>query len=300
MIHDAWQSFLERESDPPPSGGKQSGHASAGSAGVAWLPDLGVAAFEGPDVRRFLQGYLTCDTADLGDTRLLPAAICSLKGRVVVNGWCVAPAAEQVLFVIHRSLFDTLAKMLQVYLRFSKTRLEDRSDALLVLAGTGLDAGASGLVIDATRRLFLCDSVEAAAELWRAHPHLSAAEWQARLIDDGIPLVSAATSDAFLPQMLNLPRLGAIDFDKGCYLGQEVVARAQHRGQVKRQLLRLAWTGSASPEAGAELLDADGRARAVIVQAAGGPNAGTALAVVQDETRFPLHLNDGTEFTSVD
>jgi tRNA-modifying protein YgfZ len=292
MIQEAWQSYLERESSPTASNAQPAGSASAG---ITRLPALTVAAFEGPDVRRFLQGYLTCDTTALDAARAVPAAICSLKGRVVVNGWCLAPTAEQVLFVIDESLFEPLAALLKVYLRFSRTRLTDLRGELLVFGGLDLPADAGGIGIDADRRLYLCNTIEDAAELWRAQPHIEPDAWAARLIADGIPLVTAATSDAFLPQMLNLPELGAINFNKGCYLGQEVVARAQHRGQVKRHLLRLSWQGSAAPAPGAELTDAGGRSRAVVIQASGHAG-GTALAVVQDETAYPLRLDD-TEFT---
>lgn len=294
MIQQSWQSYLQHE------GARRSSAAAAGApsersnAGIAWLSELTVAAFQGPDVLRFLQGYLTCDTASLDGARLVPAAICSLKGRVVVNGWCFAPAPDQVLFVIHESLFDALAAMLQVYLRFSKTRLTDRRDTLLVFGGLGLDPEPAGTPLDPTRQLFLCDSVQLAAELWHRHPQLADGAWQAALIADGVPLVSAPTSDAFLPQMLNLPELGAINFNKGCYLGQEVVARAQHRGQVKRHLVRLAWQGSEPPLPGAELADAGGRARATVVQSTGSAGTGTALAVVQDDTDFPLTLGTTT------
>jgi len=283
MIHQAWQSFLER------TDANRSGTGAPATHGIAWLPELTVAAFEGADVRRFLQGYLTCDTAALDASRFVPAAICSLKGRVVVNGWCIAPHPQQVLLVIHASLFDPLHALLRVYLRFSRTRLSNIGDERLVFGGLNLDENAGGAPVDAARRLFVCADLAEAERLWQAHSHLAPDTWQRQLIADGVPLVTATTTDAFLPQMLDLPALGAINFNKGCYLGQEVVARAQHRGQVKRHLARLAWQGNDAPAPGAELTDAAGRNRGVVIQSVGPPEAGIALAVVQDETDFPLH-----------
>jgi folate-binding Fe-S cluster repair protein YgfZ len=96
--------------------------------------------------------------------------------------------------------------------------------------------------------------------------------------------------------MLDLPALGAINFNKGCYLGQEVVARAQHRGQVKRHLLRLRWHGAGTPSRGTLLEDAGGRSRGVVIQATGAGGAGFALAVVQDESALTLR-GAGAEFT---
>ncbi len=100
--------------------------------------------------------------------------------------------------------------------------------------------------------------------------------------------------------MLDLPRIGAVSFDKGCYLGQEIVARAQHRGQVKRHLVRMMWQGENVPTAGTPLTDDSGQARGVLLLAAGddaesaargttaGKRSGTALAVLQDDTTATL------------
>lgn len=297
MIHADWQSFLETEGSDAAMARTQSAiPRGTAERGIAWLPDLTVAAFEGSDARGFLQGYLTCDTAGLDATRWVPAAVCSLKGRVVANGWCLAPGPERVLLLTHASLFAVVETHLRLYLRFSRTRLTDRRDTLLLFGGLELGPDAGGVQLDHRRRIFLCESVEQAARLWRGLPQLPERAWQACLIEDRIPLVSAATSDAFLPQMLNLPELGAINFNKGCYLGQEVVARAQHRGQVKRHLARLEWRGPQTPAPGDELADVDGRSRAVIIQAVGSARSGQALAVVQDDANFPLRL-DATEFS---
>lgn len=281
MNHQAWQSFLD--ANPAPVG-------DADAAGIVPAPALAVAAFRGADVRRFLQGYLTCDTAALNADRFTPAAICSLKGRVVVNGWCLASAQDEVRFVIHASLLGTLENLLKVYLRFSRTRLLDLSGSHIVLGGLGLDASAGGTPIDATRQLFICATLEEAQRLWSLHPRLPAAAWSGALIRDGIGLVSAETTDRFLPQMLNLHTQGAISFNKGCYLGQEVVARAQHRGQVKRHLQCLAWQGPIAPAAGSALTDSGGRQRGIVVQSVGEHDQGLVLAVVQDESTYPLNM----------
>ncbi len=108
--------------------------------------------------------------------------------------------------------------------------------------------------------------------------------WLASLAADGIPLVSAAVTGEFLPQMLNLDALDAVDFRKGCYLGQEVVARAQHRGRVKRRLARLTWRGAAAPEPGADVTDDAGKPQGVVVQSARhGDGGGLALAVLRTD-----------------
>lgn len=284
MPRTPWQEFLSSEPAP---------HAAAG---LAWLPELAPVRFSGSDARAFLQGYLTCDTTALERARLTPTALCSLKGRVVLNGWCAllddGPGAENVLLVLHASLVDRLAAFLRPYLAFSRTALSDLGDELALLASLDLPADPGALPIDARRALYPCAEAEARS-LWAAHPHVAAAAWFSALTADGVALVSEPTSEAFLPQMLDLHTLGAVDFAKGCYLGQEVVARAQHRGQVKRHLTRLRWHGS-RPPAGAEIRDGNGRVHGVVVQsAADEAGGGPALAVLRDDAPKALEGDTG-------
>lgn len=287
MIHDHWQQYLQQAGKPEPA-----------SAGLAYLPELAAVRFSGADVRKFLQGYLTCDTDDLRPDRLIPTALCNLKGRVVMNGWCAplpehGDRAQHVVLVLHASLVERLAGFLDAYLKFSRTTLTDLRPDTLVFGSLDLEAAgeAGGLPLDGRRCLFLASDLDAARELWVAHPHLPAATWLAALTADGIPLVSTDVSETFLPQMLDLQTLGAINFAKGCYLGQEVVARAQHRGQVKRRLARLRWQGARAPLPGAEITDAGGRPQGVIVQSA-TDGSGALLAVLSRDAPQELRHGD--------
>jgi tRNA-modifying protein YgfZ len=275
MIHEQWQTYLT------------AADGARAPAGIAYLPEIAVARFAGADARAFLQGYLTCDTEQLSPGYLTPTALCNLKGRVVMNGWCTA-ADQDVILLLHQSLMDDLKTFLRAYLMFSKTKLADQRDEVLVFGSLDLSARPQGLTLDGRRQLFLCDRLEAARELWEALPHLPDQAWLAALTADGIPLISQAVSQKFLPQMLNLEALGAIDFTKGCYLGQEVVARAQHRGQVKRRLAHLTWSG-AQPAAGADVTDDRHLSVGTVVQSAqDSPHGGPLLAVLQQQAQPPL------------
>lgn len=288
MLHNEWQSIAMGLATVP------------GAEGVVWLPDYAVSTFQGPDVSRFLQGYLTCDVAALQRDRAQPAALCNIKGRVVVNGWAVSAAPDQVRLLHDRSLSPVLSDLLAVYLRFSKTRLIDHSAELLVFGALDLPDLPGAVRADARRQWLLLESSAAARTLIQTTPTITASAWQRALIADGIATVTAATRDQCLPQMLDLPRIGAVSFDKGCYLGQEIVARAQHRGQVKRHLVRMMWQGENVPTAGTPLTDDSGQARGVLLLAAGddaesaargttaGKRSGTALAVLQDDTTATL------------
>lgn len=283
MIQEQWQQYL---TGAPAE--------AAGGAGLAWLRDLAAVRFEGRSVRDFLQGYLTCDTRELEPGKLLPTALCNLKGRVVMNGWC-APAGDQdVLLVLHESLVDRLTAFLKPYLMFSRnTTLADLRDRAVLLASLDL-ADASGLVLDDRRRLRVVTEIGDAQAAWEHHPHITADRWLASLTTDGMALLSAPVSETFLPQMLDLDRSGAIDFEKGCYLGQEVVARAQHRGQVKRRLTRLIWEGSPPPEAGADVTDPDGKPQGVVLQSAADERgqSGWLLAVLREGAPDGLRQGD--------
>jgi folate-binding protein YgfZ len=274
MLHTDWQSVaMTLHPDPAPHG-------------VVWLPEYGVSTFEGPDATRFLQGYLTCDVAALRADRAQPTALCNIKGRVVVTGWAVGQAPDRVQLLHDRSLSAVLRELLAVYLRFSKTRLIDQSDSLLVFGALDMPDLPGAARADARRQWLLEASIDAARARVESANAITVAAWQRALIADGIAVVTAPTRDQCLPQMLDLPRIGAVSFDKGCYLGQEIVARAQHRGQVKRHLSRLTWSGAAVPAAGTALQDDDGHARGVLLQAA--QDAVTEDAVAEDAvTRVP-------------
>lgn len=189
--------------------------------------DVKVLIVEGAMAADFLQGYLTCDTLKLQPGQAQPAAICNVKGRVLANGWAVQ-LAQGIGLVIHASRFEAAAEFLTPYVTFSKCDL--RAAPLFVMTNTP----AADIHLLPGVRLAL---VENAAS---TEPDVSTT-MQALLVDAEIALVSTPVSEAFLPQMLALDRIGAVDFDKGCYLGQEIVARAQFRGEVKRQLVKFKW-----------------------------------------------------------
>jgi folate-binding protein YgfZ len=284
MLRSEWQSYLDQQPLAPDA-----------TDGVSYLPELGVLLFSGPDVVNFLQGYLTCDTLELDGDVATPMAVCNLKGRVVVNGWCVrgidAAGVHAVRLVIDRSLVEAVTVFFKAYVMFSKTELTDVSATTLVFGTLASDSTSAGL----RAQLILVDDPGDAQALWNERAHSSATAFELELIEAGIPLLADATSEAFLPQMLDLERLGAVDFDKGCYLGQEVVARAQHRGEVKRRLQRLQWDGARPPRRGDQLSAKADPARklgTIINSVATGEAVGLCLAVLGNDAPGPFQLHD--------
>lgn len=194
--------------------------------------------FAGPDAAAFLQGYLTADLEELVPGRALPMALCNLKGRVIANGWA-AGESNHVRLLVHASVVPILAREIGKYLLFAKSKLIE------VRTGFRLSPVASSDAFELPpvgHYATLSTSDEGHAAFAKA------------CADSGFVLVTEAIAGSFLPQMIGLTDLGAVNFAKGCYLGQEVVARAEHRGRVKQRLRRYCFDGS-PPSVGADVMD---------------------------------------------
>lgn len=221
--------------------------------------DAGCVSVAGLNPSDFLQGYLTCDLTRLQREDTLPMALCNLKGRVIVSGWVQANSDGSIDLIVHRSLTQRLVDVLTPYARFSRCVLSIKPTTLCV---EQLEQG--GIA----GKFHLCD------EQTELGPDLSEHINRA-LIEHGFAWVTEPTSEKFLPQVLDLHNQNAVDFDKGCYLGQEIVARAQFRGQVKRGLVAFTYADD-QPSPGSE--NKEGQI-VIAVTASGdfGPGAGLAV-----------------------
>ena len=195
-----------------------------------WLHVLGA------DALTFLQGYVTCATEHADAQHATPMSICNVKGRVVASGW-VAPTEQGAALIVHASLAATLRNFLKPYVTFSKCELSPEDGHVEVSdTPTGTLQLLPGLH---------CILHNSEPSLWED----ASEEVAETLIAAEFAFVDQASSEKFLPQMLALHDRGAVDFNKGCYLGQEVVARAQFRGAVKRHLVQFEFSGT-PPAAG--------------------------------------------------
>ncbi len=256
-------------------------------SGVVLLDDLGALRFDGADAAGFLQGYLTTDTAELGGDPQF-TAMCNIKGRVVCSGFAWLEEGA-VTLVLHTSLRPTVLEFLRPYLAFSKTAasaVPSRVVGVLHAAPPSRELGSlPGGHLGDGRHLFVVDD-QAPESILDGISKLERSRWDEALIERREVWLEAATSGRFLPQMLGLDERGAVNFSKGCYLGQEVVARAQHRGRVKRRLTALNWSGVA-PAPGCAI-EANGREVGIVVAAAGTGAAGQALAVLVRDPSGPF------------
>ena len=263
----------------------------------------------GPDAATFLQGYLTCDMKTLDATHALLGAYCNIKGRVVADATVVS-THDNPTWVLHASLREPVIASLRKYLAFSRSKFSepDASPILLGIVNPPDDGvfatqpltvapfrGGFAVVIPGEqRRILLLLAVAEATALWLEYESRSetadASVWDLLDVRAGVAHVCAPTSEAFLPQMLDYDQLGAVSFTKGCYLGQEIVARTQHRGRPKRHLHHLTWNGSPSPLVGDALSGSDGSRVGTLVNVGStGADTGEALAVLNDAVEGPFH-----------
>ncbi|MBB2486370.1 folate-binding protein YgfZ [Mitsuaria sp. WAJ17] len=240
--------------------------------GAVRLEDWGVIAAQGEESAKFLHSQLTQDLALQTPQQARLAGYCSPKGRLLATMVAFKPAADAVLLALPAELLPQTQKRLSMFVMRAKCKLADASAsqaggwAVWGLAGhaaqqwLGADgseapwsafgkalpdgrqawgtrlpqAGTQGGTV--ARYLLLVPADAAAPTL----PTISPSDWAALDIASGLAWVRSATVEQFVPQMLNLELLGGVSFQKGCYPGQEIVARSQYRGTIKRRTFAFA------------------------------------------------------------
>ncbi len=225
------------------------------------LPDLGTLSAAGLDAGKFLQGQLSNDVAKLaiGDAQL--TALHSAQGRV---------QALLRLFRVHESMWvavlprmlsaDVLATLRKRVFR-DRVTLADASANWQVLGASTAPPNSMYATFDASGRCILLRDAAAAAT---SEPLRSRDDWRALDVAAGVPQVYAGSQGEFVSQMLNLDLLDGIAFDKGCYVGQEIVARTHYRGRVKRRLQRFAFSADTAPAPGTSVTLASGESVLVV------------------------------------
>jgi hypothetical protein len=255
-------------------------------AATRWtaLPSMSVIAATGRDARAFLQGQLTNDLLPVERHPGMLAAACNRQGRVLAT-LRVAARGEEVQMVLPRAMAPLVVAHLSRFILRASVDFTDSRHAVLglldaepALQSAAAAAGLAVLVASPSRTLVLGDPATAQAVLANL-PGSTAADWQRASIEDGEPMVYPETSVLWVPQMLNLDLLGAVSFTKGCYLGQEIVARAQHLGRIKRRMLRYCAAAQTAPAPG-QMLYAGATPAAQVVR--GSDHSGAqCLAVVE-------------------
>lgn len=277
---------------------------------LADLSHFSVIEVSGDDAGEFLHGQFTNDVKRLDGQRAQRTGYCSPKGRLLAT-FVLWQAGGKYFLLLPNSLAEGIQKRLSMFVLRSKVKLADVSEHSIRLSVAGPAIGqALGDVLHAVPdapmsvavgeratvigleqgRYLVVTSLENAKAVWKkldkpCH-RIGSDVWDWLTIRAGIPIILPPTQEQFLPQMVNFEIVGGVDFKKGCYPGQEIVARTQYLGKLKRRMYR-ANISARMVEAGDELFSSDleGQASGMIVNAAPSPEGGfDALAVVQAES----------------
>ncbi|SES15963.1 hypothetical protein SAMN04487958_10868 [Vreelandella subterranea] len=279
------------------------------------LHHLAALDIQGPDAEKFLQGQTSAQVS-LADGRFAPlTCFCTPKGRMLANAQLMKIGDSHYRLLLSESLLETLTSHLKKFAAFYKAELTPLPELSLVGAGENarsiaetLDlplpkapgtqsANAHASVLcypgDTPRWLFCLEDdtlIEALDD------EGGRAAWQLADIRSGLAWLTEAQQDHFLPQMLNWEALGGISFKKGCYTGQEVVARAHFRGQVKKRLVRAELANSEAPTTGDTVINEASKAVGEVVNSAVSETGSIELLAVMNtkvmEEAMPVYIGE--------
>jgi tRNA-modifying protein YgfZ len=261
------------------------------------LDDLNVLDARGTDLIKFLQGQVSQDVTLLPQRGSLLAALNNPQGRVIAILRLLHVAADHALIVLPAELAPTVRELLARFVLRAKVKITETGTTWQVYGITGPDAELAAstrlcMPMDASgwRQMIVAPRGEPLPE---AEPDTRDA-WRLADIEAGLPEVLKATSGSFVAQMLNLDLVDAISLTKGCYTGQEVIARAHYRGQVKRRMQRFFTSASEWLEPGEKVRLADGRSAQIVMAAPAEGDGQQFLAV----TRIEVPSSEDSEAAS--
>lgn len=273
------------------------------------LSHFGLIHIFGEEAQVFLQGQLTCDVRKIETNKAQYGGYCTPKGRLLAN--FLLWHNESYMMQLPVSLCAAIQKRLSMYVLRAKVQLMDSSKSLVRIGVAGKNAHMiiekilgttcgpdrrlavvqseqTSIICLAANRYELVTSIEYASTLWtqlneHANP-AGAACWDWLEIQSGIPVILPVNQEEFIPQMINMDAIESVSFQKGCYPGQEIVARTQYLGKIKRRMYLANISTSASVAAGDDLFSTKMAEQSCgkIVNAAPSPSGGfDVLAVIQ-------------------
>lgn len=276
--------------------------AAAANTVLAPLTQFGVIRATGEDAASFLHNLFSNDVQHLGRERAERCGFCSPKGRLLAD-FLIWREGQDYLLQLSSDIQPGMLKKLGMYVLRSKVKLSDANSdiVLLGIAGTGaaaalraLGAGIPSSQYDVLRfdagtairldehRIQLAVHANAAVPVWNKLASLASPvgtpAWRWLEIAAGVPHITSATQEEFVPQMANLELIGGVSFTKGCYPGQEIVARTKYLGKVKRRTYR-ASVQSDCPQPGTDLFSPDlaDQSCGKVIEAAPSPSGGCEL-----------------------
>lgn len=293
------------------------------SPALVTLDDYAFLVLEGERVLQLLQGQLTCDVRQATADRVIEGAYCNPKGRVISNFLLWAPESHRVSLRMRVDIVATTAAVLSRYAALSRVHLQPGTHVCTGLLGQGLAETAGALlgqwpaqrlqiVSAGAHRVLQCDEAGLRYEIWSPAESAAAlrealggycessppARWDLALLRERKVDIVARTSNEFLPQMLEYDRGDAVSFRKGCYTGQEIIARAHYKGALKRRLHHLATNATHCPEPGETLFRDDGSrpVGSIVASARNEEGRIEALAVLAEDATSGLHDANGSTY----
>jgi len=287
------------------------------------LEHFGIARVEGEDAQTFLQGQLTNDITLLGSTKIQLSGYCNPKGRMLAQ-FIIMPESDGYLLLTPRNIFDKTINRLKMFVLRSKVTITDLGTnyTCIGLAGNGIETALSSVLpalpdedfsLHTTPdqliakmpgtlpRYLVVTKVTMAISLWESLSgklsKAGSAAWSWLDIHAGLPLILPETVEEFVPQMVNLELVGGVSFKKGCYTGQEIVARMHYLGKAKRRMFRLHQDDETIPAPGTDIFDAMGDTQSIgkVVLAEPATNKGVdMLAVLQLSHIHSVALHQGS------
>jgi len=296
---------------------------------ISPLTSFAALSVDGPDAMKFLQGQLSCDVATLNDTMAGLGSHCNPQGRMVSNFRIFSPQPQHYVLVMRESLRDIAQKQLQKYIVFSKATL-----AQAPLIGIGLHGPAASQCVAELFEIspnqqnscvqseqgiaIQVDQHKQSFELYLSPDHAeevihtllqstkacSSEHWESVLIQHGLLYIHGDQSGEHIPLVINFDDLGGINFKKGCYTGQEIIARMHYRGKAKRNLFALSAPSGSNLSRGQQVMNSETeKAVGEIVASSNTKNLTSLLAILNlasDEALPSLHIeHSGPALTSL-
>lgn len=317
-----WKNFLTAEHAAFKDGGDIAFPAISPDSGkhIFAISELAVLTVAGKDAAKFLQGQITCNINDITETQSSVGALCNPKGRVITT-FLLIKKVDAFLLVLPKTLLGSVKERLQKYILRSDVQLIDGSDELCLIglncptgqpnnlslpeqlfATSQQNAVFINISPEQSRYLVISEP-ETAIMLWKTwtgdqgfQPE-SSAQWRYLDITAGFPWLTPETSEEFIPQMLNLDKLGGISFNKGCYTGQEIVARTHYLGKTKREMFLAECASATAPQPNTAIMDKNAESEqslGTVLTAQARNNVYKMLIVLQvsDANTYSLVLNN--------
>ena len=314
-----WQQFLTQQGAVLDAGlvqhfGDAAAELRATAQGTVLcdLGQFGILRASGEDAQTFLQNMLSNDIREVTADRAQLSSLNTPKGRMLAS-MLIWRSGDDYLLQLPRALCEPMRRKLSMYVLRAKVKISDASDEIIMLGLSGEKAQeilrrqfgelpqqpfglhhaeGGGVLKLSDTRFQVSVAAQHVPALWQAlrqhaQPAGSAC-WDWLNVRAGLPVILPQTQEQFVPQMVNFELLGGVNFKKGCYPGQEIVARMQYLGKAKRRMYLAHLDGAEAPRPGDELFSADmeGQASGMIANVSPAPGGGyDVLAVVQISSR---------------